>query len=290
MNLQRLRTVLGKGTQHLGDIVFWQLADARVDRATLESLWRDAGLDAALLPEEPTAERALKQAVREAQVGQRDRLIRLGLDSEAEIVFAIVRENRDDAGNVTYVQEARVRLERASEAITSDVASHDIVQAVLTGFRTLRTTHTADDVRRAIVKALGKWAAVTLRDGGGIYWVPSVYAAELRRLQGAVEKIGTSRVHVLPVHESQDANRALGAIATASLEAELAQLQAEIAAFVSMPPERTSTLTRRLEAFAALRERAKLYRSVLAITVTDLDRQLDEMSARVEGMIHQKAA
>ena len=112
---------------------------------------------------------------------------------------------------MTYVQEARVRLERASEALTSDVASHDIVRAVLAGFRTLRTTHTADDVRRAIVKALGKWAAVTLRDGGGIYWVPSVYAAELRRFQGAVEKIGTSRVHVLPGQESQNANRALGA-------------------------------------------------------------------------------
>ena len=117
---------------------------------------------------------------------------------------------------MTYVQEARVRLERASEAITSDVVSHDIVQAVLTGFRTLRTTHTADDVRRAIVKALGTWAAVTLRDGGGIYWVPAVYAAELRRLQGAIEKIGTSRVHVLPVRESQHASRALGANATAS--------------------------------------------------------------------------
>jgi hypothetical protein len=46
----------------------------------------------------------------------------------------------------------------------------------------------------------------------------------------------------------------------------------KIAAFMSMPPERASTLPRRLEAFAALRERAKLYRSVLAITMTDLDR------------------
>jgi len=117
-----------------------------------------------------------------------------------------------------------VRLDRTNEAINSDVTSHDIVQAVVAGFRTLRTTHTSDDVRRAIVKVLGTWAAVTLRDGGGIYWVPEVYAAELRRLQGAIEKIGTSRVHVLPVHESQDANRALGAIATASLEAELAQV------------------------------------------------------------------
>jgi hypothetical protein len=40
---------------------------ARVDRAALEPPRRDAGLDAALLPEEPTADRALKQAVREAQ-------------------------------------------------------------------------------------------------------------------------------------------------------------------------------------------------------------------------------
>ena len=57
-----------------------------------------------------------------------------------------------------------------------------------------------------------------------------------------------------------------------------------------MPPERTSILSRRLEAFAALRDRAKLYRGVLAITVTDLDRQLDEMSATVAGMINKKAA
>jgi hypothetical protein len=147
MNLQRLRSVLGKGNQHLGDIVFWQLADARVDRSTLESLWRDTGLDAVLLPEEPTAERALKQAVREAHVGQRDRLIRLGLDSEAEIVFAIVRESHDDAGNATCVQAARVRLDRTSEAINSDVTSHDIVQAVFAGFRTLRTQRARRDLR-----------------------------------------------------------------------------------------------------------------------------------------------
>lgn len=290
MNLKNLATVLAKSGAHLGDVVFWQLTDARVDRATLESLWKCAGLDVVLLPEEPTAERALKQAVREAQVGQRDRLIRLGLDNEAEVVFAIVRESRDDSGNVAYFQEARVHLDRSKEVLTSDVTSHDIVQAVLASYRTLRNTHTADDVRRAIVKALGTWAAVALRDGGGVYWVPSVYAAELRRLQAAIEKVGSSKLHVLPVHQSADADRALGEIATASLEAELAELQTEIAAFVSMPPERTSTLTRRLEAFEALRDRAKLYRSVLSITVTDIDQQLQNMAATVEGLISKKAA
>lgn len=291
MNLNRLTSVLTKnGGHHLGDVCFWHLADARVDRATLESLWKGAGLDVALLPEEPTAERALKQAVREAQVGQRDRLIRLGLDTETEIVFAIVRESRDDAGNVTYHQEARVHLDRASEVLTSDANSHDIVQSVVAAFRILRTTHTADDVRRAIVKALGTWAAVTLREGGGVYWVPSVFAAELRRLQNAIEKIGTSRLFLLPVHQSAEADRALGEIATASLEAELVQLQSEISSFLAAPPDRVSTLTRRLEAFEALRDRAKLYRGVLSITVTDLDQQLRDMTATVEGLISKKAA
>lgn len=289
MNLNRLTSVLSKTGAHLGDVIFWQLADARVDRATLQSLWKGGGLDVALLPEEPTAERALKQAVREAQVGQRDRLIRLGLDTDTEIVFAVVRERRDEAGNVTYHQEARIHLDRSSEVLTSDANGHDIVQSVVAAFRVLRSTHTADDVRRAIVKALGTWAAVTLREGGGVYWIPSVYGAELRRLQSAIEKIGTSRLFLLPVHQSADADRALSEIASASLEAELAQLQTEIAAFVSMPPDRVSTLTRRLEAFEALRDRAKLYRSILSVTATDLDRQLDAMSATVEGLLAQKA-
>jgi hypothetical protein len=290
MNLSKLQSVLAQGGHHLGDVIFWQLADARVDRTTLERLWKDAGLDVGLLPEEPTAERALKQSVREAQVGQRDRLIRLGLDTETEIVFAVVREHRDEQGNVSYHQEARVHLDRSTEAITTDTHAHEIVKAVLASYAVLRTTHTADDVRRAIVKALGSWSAVALRDGGGIYWVPSVYAAELRRLQCAIEKIGSSRVHVLPVHQSQDANRALGEIATASLEAELAQLQTEIAAFVTAPPDRVSTLTRRLDAFEALRNRARLYRSILSVQVTDLDGQLDQMAATVDGLLAQRKA
>lgn len=270
--------------------MFWTLADARVDRATLESLWKRAGLDLSLLPEEPTAEKALKQAARAAQVGVRDRLIRLGLDTDTEIVFAVVRENRDDAGNVTYHQEARVHLDRSSGVVTSDASSHDVVQSVVAAFNVLRSTHTSDDVRRAIVRTLDSWSAVTLREGGGVYFVAQPYATELRRLQSAIEEIGSSRVHVLPVHQSADADRALGELATASLEAELAQLQSEIAAFVSMPPERTSTLTRRLEAFEALRDRAKLYRNVLSITVTDLDAQLRDMTATVEQLISKKAA
>lgn len=290
MNMQRLKSALSTGGAHLGDLIFWTLADARIDRATLEKLWGDAGLGLELLPDQPTAEKAIKLAVREAQVGQRERLLRLGKETDDEIVFAVVHERRDDAGNVTFNQEARIRLDRQREVLTSDHDSHDIVSAVRTAFQVFKTTHTPDDVRRATVKVIGTWAAVTLRESGGVYFVPSPFAEKLRRLQTAIEKIGSSRLHILPVHDSPDAARSLGDIAKGSIEAELAALQTEIAAFVSTPPDRASTLLRRFDAFEALRARARLYRSVLKIQVQDLDQQLDGMSAAVEGLLNQKAA
>jgi len=290
MNIERIKSALATGGEHLGDLLWWHLGDARIDRGQLESIWMKTGLDAALLPDAPTAEKALKLAAREAQVGQRERLIRLGKEDEHELVFAIVHEQRHDDGNLSFRQEARVVLERACEKLSSDVSTHDVVESIKTKFDVLRTTHTPDDVRRAIVKALRSWASVTLRDHGGVYWSPPTVAQKVRRLQGAIEQIGSSLFSVLPVHRSVEAERTLGGIARASVEEDLAALQAEIATFVQAPPERASTLARRLEMFDELRARARVYRDVLHVQVQDLDQHLDRLAASVGQLLDQKSA
>ena len=280
----------GKGTDHLGDLVWWSLADARIDRASLTSIWSDAGLPSELLPEEPNAERAFKSAIREAQVGQPGRLLRLAVDTEVEVVFGVVREDRHTNGTLDYHQEARVSLDRHREQLTSDAPGHDLVADVTRRFAILKTTHVADDVRRTLVRTLETFAAVTLRPSGGIYWAPAPYATQLRQLQTAIQRIGQSTVSVLPVHRSAEAEATLAKVARGSIEDELAMLAAEIEGFVTAPPERASTLQRRLEAFEILRDRAKLYRSVLSIQVTDLEQQLGRMTASVESMLIAKAA
>ena len=291
MSLDLIKNALaGKGGEHLGDLIFWSLSDARVERVALEPLWASAGLDAALLPDAPTAEKALKLAVREAAVGQGDRLIRLAKEDASEIVFAVVREQRPGDGSLDYHQEARIQLDRQREVFSSDRPGHDLVAAVRSRFEMYRTTHHPDDVRRAICKTLDAMAAVALRPSGGIYWVAAPFADKVRRLQQAIEKIGASRVYLLPVNRSAEAESTLREIATGSIEAELASLQAEIESFLSVPPDRASTLMRRFDAFAALRSRAKLYREVLAVEVQGLDQQLTQMSSAVESMLNAKAA
>ena len=162
----------------------------------------------------------------------------------------------------------------------------------------------ADDVRRSMMKVLDACAAVTLRDHGGVYWVPSPYAETVRRLQGAIEKIGSSRVYLLPVHSSADANRTLGdaakvacwcTLADASrpwsqIEDELAALKAEVEGFMASPPDRPSTLVRRLDAFEGLQARANLYRDVLQVHVQDLEATLSGLTVSVEALLSAKAA
>lgn len=288
--LETIRSTLATGGPHLGDLIYWSLAEARIDRSTLEKIWSNAQLAPELLPEPPTTEKAFKTSAREAALGRPDTLVRLGLENEAEIVFAIIAESRDDAGNVHHRQETRVTLDRKAETVSADVAGHELAASMAVRFRDLLSTHTPDDVRRSMQKVLDSCAAVTLRAHGGVVWVPSPHAQTVRRLQSAVEKIGTSKLYILPVHASPDANRTLGDAATQAITDELAAMKAEVEQFLSTPPDRASTLVRRLDAFDALRTRAALYRSVLSVSVADLDETLRSLTASVESLLNQKVA
>jgi hypothetical protein len=284
-SVEGLRSVLGIAGEHLGDLVWWTLSEAAVSRATLETLWTGAGLSDALLPEPPTAEKALKTAVRTCQVGVPDKLIRLGKETEDELVFAIIDERRVGDGSLEHHQEARVLLQRALAQLVLDVPDHGLAVRIKDAFEELRSTHTADDVRRMLVRALKSLAAVSLREGGGVYWVPRTFGDDVRRLEKAVGNLGSSKLSIIPVHNTPAAASTLGEVAKGSLETELAALQEELRAFQAEPPDRTSTLERRLEAFAALKTRAQLYRDVLKVQVDDLEGQLDAMGQAVEQLL-----
>ena len=291
MSLSAIRTHLQTAGEHVGDLLWWTLEDARITRSRLEAVWADAGLSPNFLPEPPTPEKALKTAVREAQSGQRDHLIRLGKEDDVELVFAVLEESRDGTGNVHAQQQARITLDRnAPGQLHTDAPAHDIVRAVSDAYDRFLNTHTVDDIRRALVKTLASCAAITLREHGGVYWVPAPYAETLRRLQTAVSNIGHSRLDLVPIHASPEANQALGDAARSAIVDDLTVLRAEIDGFLKEPPERPSTLMRRLQTFEELRAKANLYHSVLQVQVSDLDAQLTELTRHVEGLLNNTAA
>jgi hypothetical protein len=278
------------GGQPLGDLLWWELTAASVSRPDLIKLWVQGGLPTELLPEAPTAEKAFKTAVRETQVGHPDRLLRLAVENGLEIVFGVVSEERDGAGGLVYHQQARITLSHQSECIRSDQPSDPMVQKLTTRFEELKNLHTTDDVRRTITKTLDSFAAVGLRQSGGIYWVPATYAKELRQLQAVIERLGQSKMHLVPITKTKEGQAALAQAAKASIEEELTALQAEMQEFLQTPPDRASTLIRRLDHFADLRRRASLYQTVLEAQVVGLSENLTAMEGQVHGLLDDKRA
>ena len=106
MSIEMVKRALATGGEHLGDLISRSLSAARIHRTARASIWSAAGLDAGLLPDAPTAEKALKLAVRESQVAHVDRLIRLAKEDDSEVVFAIVHERRRGDGSLDYSIEA----------------------------------------------------------------------------------------------------------------------------------------------------------------------------------------
>lgn len=288
--LELIRSALTRETPHLGDVVWWELTDARTSCTSLEKVWRDAGLPAKHLPDPPSSERSLRVAAREAQVGLADRLLRLAKVADDEVVYAVVHEQRPGDGTVVYTQEARVALDRGADTLVSDDPTNEIVAAISNRFEMLRHTYTVDEVRRAVIRTLQSFAAVNLRVGGGVVWVPSPFSGRLRQLQDAVANIGTSQMFLLPIHRSADAERTLSAVVRGSLEEELSGLAVEIEEFLATPPERESTLTHRLEAFDDLRARAALYETVLKSNLDGVRQQLNGLTSSVESMLADRAA
>jgi hypothetical protein len=300
--LQKLQAIataaITSGAEILGDLVWWSLSDARIGRSELLNIWGAAGLDIALIPPEPSGEKAIRTAVKDASVRLDGLIIRPVLHTPETISFAIVREVQGQNGVLSHSHEASVSYDRKGDRFAIDrIAStysrtpeelakvDTLCDVIRQGYDQLRHTHTIDDVRRAMVKACESYSAVSLRDTGGIYWIPACYGPQIRQLQTAVEQIGKSTVYLLPIHKTTDGNRALAACASGSIEAELGALAREIDAFVAEPPDRVSTLTKRLPVFEALRDRADLYRTILGVQVEDLDGRLASMSKAIESMI-----
>jgi len=288
MTLELIQHSLASSGEHIGDIVWWTLSDARLTHSRLTTVWHSHGLSPDLLPEEPTDEQAFRRAARSCQVGITDKLIRLGKEDTTELVFAIVAEDRLGDGSVKHHQETLVRLDRNRGHVTVSDHGHELGVQIRERYNALRDVHAADDVRRLIVRTLQSFAAVTLREGGGVYWVPAKYSKPLRALSTAIAEFGGSRMSLVPVHRTKEAERAIGDAAQASIEQELTNLRTEINDFLASPPERASTLERRLDAFDVLRNRAQLYKTVLNTEVYGLESQLVSLENSVDALLAEK--
>ncbi len=283
-----IQRVLATGGAHLGDILFWALNSVDISHADLHSIWVGCGLDPNLLPEDQTDGKAFRQAVRDTQVGLTGKLIRQVEDDAKRLSFAVVTEDKDvGAKEVRHRQIALVELDLVTGQIdvsgenVLDDTAQKLVKAAYDG----RGRHNGRDIMLTLVKTMKALDAITLRDRGGVYWVPAPQAHNVAALQTAVRLIsGGSALNVVPVFDTADGRAALSSATTLTLEEEFKKLSEEVELFLQEAP-RPSTLSRRIAEFEELRSRARMYSMVLGFSAQQLEEGISKMTATVEALL-----
>jgi len=257
-----------------GAIVWWRLSgDAPF--APLSAALAGLGITP---PGAPTPESALRRALPRSGASRGDRMLARRMDDRGRRL-AVVRETADAAqDDLTYNVEIRATLEKVTQ---SDGTSHTVLctvphtAAIHAAYDAALDALTADDVGLWLVrKAIDACDGVSLRDTGGVYFIPSHGLQRWRAIGAAVAAHAAHRFFHVPCFNGDDAVDGILDALSQSVEGSLAAI--ERAADEGLGERAAATQRARVE---ALRARVARYEGILGAGAAHLHAACDRLAA-----------
>lgn len=292
MHLDQLQAVQARharaGGDRLGHLLWWSLSNNRISHDALVALASAHGLPAEHLPKPVKPAGAFRRAIRHAGSGLAPGLLlRRIAESSDELVVGLVREEPDAAHrDLEYEVLARISFDKVEARIQAD-AEHSVVGEVQRLYQR-HLDHSTEDIRGVLTSFLSE-AGISLRESGGVYFLPERYAATLDALCAVVEEAGGNKTFRLPVLDTPAGRETLQDVANRTLDEEIQALEDELARF-DADSVRDSTLERRVEAFDALRSRVRLFSGVLQFKAGNMLDRITRLRDGLRGYLDDKAA
>ncbi|MDP2342272.1 MAG: hypothetical protein Q8O67_15050 [Deltaproteobacteria bacterium] len=296
MNFKKIKSIAEKALaqgEHLGTLAWWSLNGSTIETAALAAKAKAAGLDERYLPKaiKPVAafRRAWRHAARKCPAGL---MLREIGETRERIEVGLVKEDADvEHASLDYGVVGRITFEKAAETMVVHQASD--ITAEVERLYGIHHDHGSEDIR-AMLTGLMREAGVSIRDAGGVYFVPPSFAGALAAMCAVVEGIGHNHVFTLPVADVGSAKATLAEVARATLDDEIRALEGELDAFASSGADtRDGTLARRLTKFDELRSRVTLFSGCLSFKADGLVAKIgglqEELRDKLNGRVLEKA-
>jgi len=205
-----------------GAVSYWKLKGV-VDAAALAAAWSDEMLDHALLPVPPSGDTALGRAVHEL-AGKR-RLVR-PLAKRGDWVIV---DEEIVGTTLTYTNECRTHWDSQRSCPSVTPQNHPLASKILANFTRVQTELSSEDISAWLVRLATKMSAISLRDTGGVYFVPRKGMEFWRSVVRALQAASQHRLFKLPAMKNAEVVEAVIDAVTAEAEAEAAVMEAELA-------------------------------------------------------------
>lgn len=217
-----------------GAVSYWRAGDT-ISIEALRTTWLAAGLDEKLLRKAPEPVTALRRAVMDQQ--GRHRLVRGVGKGE----WAIVDEKvyAQEAGQPprppTYSTRVIVRRHDTVgfvvDRVDASVSERDeLADAVRRAYATQQGLYDPSDVTGWLVDMAYKNNAVTLRESGGVYFLPKSAMDFWNRAAAVIESVSNNHVFRIPAMRNAEAIAAITDAVTAEAQALAAKFEEELLA------------------------------------------------------------
>jgi len=289
------------GLSVIGYFVWWTVSNQKIRRDDMQALIDAAGIkDQRGKPFKVPAAKyrsSFLKAVREVRGQHKNKGIliqKIKKDSE-EYLFGLVDEDvNKDAEALSYSHSATMRFDPAHGNLSVD-RQHRGFDLVKERYEEYKDFLNSDDVRDSILTILNHIPTVSVRQRGGIYFVPEKFSDEIDRLEvlvgslpggGAVDlsTVGTgsangSYLAVAPQIDTEKSKKAIYKAFVASLKSRMQSFANDLA---DKGITQKHALQTRLQEFKDMKAEIGFYRDALAFQVEDLTDSLNALTKRVQ--------
>ena len=209
-----------------GAITYWRLAGG-VNGERLRTAWLERGLPEGLLPTLPSPETALTRAVKR-QEGRRNGSTILARQLPEARGWVMKHETpNEDKSDLTYSTEARVWVDKLGRFQT-DQPESALARAVEVEYPRQLNEVSAADVSSWLVRLAAYVTAVSLRDAGGVYFIPRGTLPTWRSIVGALRAASTHAVFEIPAMRGEECVAAVLDALNAECDEEVRRLEGEL--------------------------------------------------------------
>jgi len=270
-----------------GEVVFWTLRETEVERARLERIFEECGLPKEWMPSSVRGRKAFREALRAVERMERDLLVRKILEDEERIVYGFVREVPDTRDlELEYDNVDAIIFHKDDQTISFKVGARTDVRGL---FEKYLVTYTSDDLRRMLVDILvNRLGALTLRETGGVYFVPAPQREWLDKIEDMVERV-SGRLYRIEVVDREKTGPSLFAIWYAGAKEEVVRAIEDLERIAERMVEGdvpSRTLASKIKEVRALREKVEMYIDLFEFKAEELRSlvaKLDETARRMLG-------
>lgn len=246
------------------------------------SVWNAADMDrvldstgrVAFLPSRPTDDVALRRALSELE--DKRTLVRPLARGQWAVVQETVMGDR-----TAHVQVATAKTDihgmPVIDLLTDSTAVRDAMAGVMNRYAECREELTTQDMSMWLSRLVPKLDAVTLRERGGVYFIPRDRIPAIRAIAGILRVVSQHVVFEIPALASSEAADAV----LASLEAEALTEINEITEYLDETNRQTRAYVSRSRAVQAIREKVARYEQLFGRRMANLDNQIQSVRRRL---------